>query len=58
MKLRSSSSIKLAGATYMDIMRAGGGIGYTVEKTKLASDEDLLESLVARLTRMMCAGTL
>ncbi|CAF3677040.1 unnamed protein product [Rotaria socialis] len=48
---------KLAGATYMEIMREGGGIGFTVEKTKLATDKELLVSLVARLKRMLQAGT-
>ncbi|UJR20713.1 hypothetical protein I4U23_023835 [Adineta vaga] len=48
---------KLAGATYMEIMREGGGIGFTVEKTRLASDKELLMSLVARLKRMLYAGT-
>ncbi|CAF3683428.1 unnamed protein product [Adineta steineri] len=48
---------KLAGATYMEIMREGGGIGFTVEQTRLATDKDLLVSLVARLKRMLCAGT-
>ncbi len=49
-------SLKLAGATYMEIMREGGGIGFTVEQTKLATDEELLASLVTRLNRMLCAG--
>ncbi|CAF0814620.1 unnamed protein product [Rotaria sordida] len=48
---------KLAGATYMEIMREGGGIGFTVEQTKLATDEELLIGLVARLKRMLHAGT-
>lgn len=46
----------MAGATYMEIMREGGGIGFTVQQTKLATDEELLASLVARLKRMLCAG--
>ena len=37
-------------------MREGGGIGFTVEQTRLASDKDLLASLVARLKRMLYAG--
>jgi imidazolonepropionase len=40
----------------MEIMREGGGIGFTVEQTKLATDEELIASLVARLKRMLCAG--
>ena len=41
----------------MEIMREGGGIGFTVGQTKLATDEELLELLVERLTRMLKAGT-
>ena len=37
-------------------MREGGGIGFTVEQTKLATDKELLVSLVARLKRMLQAG--
>ncbi len=37
-------------------MREGGGIGFTVEQTKLATDQELLVSLIARLKRMLCAG--
>lgn len=48
--------IQLAGATYMEIMREGGGIGFTVEQTKLATDKELIVSLVARLERMLQAG--
>lgn len=40
----------------MEIMREGGGIGFTVEQTRLATDEELLASLVARLKRMLCGG--
>jgi len=40
----------------MEIMREGGGIGFTVEKTRLATDKELLDDLVARLNRMLCAG--
>lgn len=46
----------MAGATYMQIMQEGGGIGFTVEQTKLATDQELLLSLVSRLNRMLCAG--
>jgi hypothetical protein len=37
-------------------MREGGGISFTVEQTKLATDKELLCGLVARLNRMLCAG--
>jgi hypothetical protein len=40
----------------MEIMREGGGISFTVEQTKLATDEELLVGLIARLNRMLCAG--
>ncbi|XP_021564522.1 probable imidazolonepropionase, partial [Carlito syrichta] len=50
-------AMKLAGASYMDIHRAGGGIHYTVEHTRQASDEQLFEALVRRLQAMVRAGT-
>lgn len=37
-------------------MREGGGIGFTVGQTKLATDEELLSLLIERLTRMLQAG--
>ena len=40
----------------MEIMREGGGIGFTVEQTRLATDENLLALLVSRLKRMLAAG--
>ena len=40
----------------MEIMREGGGIGFTVEQTRLATDEDLLALLISRLKRMLAAG--
>ncbi|GFU55985.1 probable imidazolonepropionase [Trichonephila clavipes] len=50
-------SMKLAGMSYMDIHRAGGGIFYTVEQTKNASEETLLRLLLARLNEMLKCGT-
>ncbi|GFY37076.1 probable imidazolonepropionase, partial [Trichonephila inaurata madagascariensis] len=50
-------SMKLAGMSYMDIHRAGGGIFYTVEQTKKASEETLLRLLLARLNEMLKCGT-
>ncbi|KAK0133820.1 putative imidazolonepropionase [Merluccius polli] len=50
-------AMKLAGATYMDVHRAGGGIHFTVERTRAASASDLLASLTARLGRMLRTGT-
>lgn len=49
--------LQLAGATYMDVHRAGGGIHFTVEHTRAASASDLLTSLRGRLVRMQRAGT-
>ncbi|XP_078531965.1 putative imidazolonepropionase [Lissotriton helveticus] len=50
-------SMKLAGATYMDIHQAGGGIHFTVERTQNSSEEELFTSLKRRLLRMLRAGT-
>lgn len=50
-------AMKLAGATYMDIHQAGGGINFTVEQTRQASEEELFRSLQQRLQCMMRAGT-
>jgi len=50
-------AMKLAGATYMDIHKAGGGIGFTVRHTRECSEEQLLQLLLPRLDRMLRAGT-
>merc|ERR1711936_859752 len=50
-------AMKLAGATYMEVHKAGGGINFTVEKTKAASEAELLNLLMDRLERMLKAGT-
>ncbi|XP_029901438.1 putative imidazolonepropionase [Myripristis murdjan] len=50
-------AMKLAGATYMDVHRAGGGIHFTVEHTRAAPTSQLLVSLTNRLARMQRAGT-
>ncbi|KAK2571477.1 putative imidazolonepropionase [Acropora cervicornis] len=50
-------AMKLAGATYMDVHNAGGGIGYTVEHVRRASEEELYSSLRERLLRMLRTGT-
>ncbi|XP_060937410.1 probable imidazolonepropionase [Limanda limanda] len=50
-------AMKLAGATYMDVHRAGGGIHFTVEHTRAAAPSDLLASLSGRLAQMQRAGT-
>ncbi|KAJ8301589.1 hypothetical protein KUTeg_020576 [Tegillarca granosa] len=50
-------AMKLAGATYMEVHKAGGGIHYTVEHTREASEEELLTSLTERLKNMLICGT-
>ena len=50
-------TMKLAGATYMEVHAAGGGIHFTVEKTRAASEAELVELVVPRLRRMLRAGT-
>ncbi|KAI3366351.1 hypothetical protein L3Q82_000511 [Scortum barcoo] len=50
-------AMKLAGATYMDVHRAGGGIHFTVKHTRAAGSSELLASLSSRLVRMQRAGT-
>uniref|UniRef100_A0A671G1S7 Probable imidazolonepropionase n=1 Tax=Rhinolophus ferrumequinum TaxID=59479 RepID=A0A671G1S7_RHIFE len=50
-------AMKLAGATYMDIHQAGGGINFTVERTRQASEEELFSSFQQRLQCMKRAGT-
>jgi len=49
--------MKLAGASYMDIHNAGGGIFSTVEHTRRASEEELFRLLKERLIRMSKSGT-
>jgi len=48
---------KLRGASYLDILKAGGGIMSTVRATREASEDDLLEHLGLRLARMTALGT-
>ena len=40
----------------MEVHEAGGGINFTVERTKVASEEELLGLLMRRLRRMLSAG--
>ena len=40
----------------MEVHEAGGGINYTVEHTKKASEEELYTLLVDRLCRMIKSG--
>lgn len=48
--------MRQAGASYEAIMTAGGGILSTVEATRQASDEELLEQALTRLDRMLACG--
>ncbi|XP_014674331.1 PREDICTED: probable imidazolonepropionase [Priapulus caudatus] len=50
-------AMKLAGATYMEVHEAGGGINFTVRHTREASEEELYTSLCARLNTMIKSGT-
>jgi len=49
--------MKLQGATYMDIHKAGGGIGFTVKKVRESSAEELMALLKKRLDLMLKNGT-
>nr|CAB3221403.1 probable imidazolonepropionase [Phallusia mammillata] len=50
-------AMKLAGATYMDVHKAGGGIHFTVEHTRKASQDELSRTFKERLKRMIKCGT-
>lgn len=41
----------------MDVHKAGGGIHFTVEHVRKASEEELYSSLIDRLKRMVRCGT-
>ncbi len=49
--------MRIAGASYMEIMDAGGGIISTVEQTRAASIESLVSQARSRLNRMLTHGT-
>ncbi len=49
--------LKIKGAEYLDILAAGGGIISTVRKTRAATEEDLIESALERLDKMLVCGT-
>ncbi|MBK9715314.1 MAG: imidazolonepropionase [Kouleothrix sp.] len=48
---------RLAGATYLEIMAAGGGIMSTVRATRAASEDQLAAESAARLRQMLAHGT-
>jgi imidazolonepropionase len=47
---------RLAGKTYADIARAGGGINATVRATRAASDDELVAASRPRLAALMAEG--
>jgi len=49
--------MKLEGKTYMDILKAGGGIHRTVRATRAASEKELLAGTLKTLDRMLLHGT-
>jgi imidazolonepropionase len=49
--------LRLRGASYQQILEAGGGILNTVERTRAATEEELVELGSARLRRMLETGT-
>jgi imidazolonepropionase len=49
--------MKMAGARYLDILAAGGGIISTVQKTRSASVDTLISETRPRLERMFAYGT-
>ncbi len=48
--------MRLNGASYEDVARAGGGIVSTVRATRLASEQDLLESALPRVDALLAEG--
>jgi imidazolonepropionase len=49
--------MKLKGATYLEILKKGGGIKYTVNQTRKATNSNLLEESKKRLNNMLQYGT-
>jgi imidazolonepropionase len=48
--------LRLAGASYEEIARAGGGIVSTVQATRAASEEALVQASLLRLDRLIAEG--
>jgi imidazolonepropionase len=48
--------LRLAGASYEEIARAGGGIVSTVQATRAASEDALVQASVPRLDRLIAEG--
>ncbi len=53
----SEFEMRIAGASYMEIMAAGGGIMSTVRHTRAASLDELVAQSQPRLDRMLAHGT-
>lgn len=49
--------MKLKGLSYMEILKKGGGIFYTVNETRKTAEEDLLKQSKLRLDTMLSQGT-
>lgn len=49
--------LKIEGAEYLEILEKGGGIISTVQKTREATVEDLIETGIDRLNKMLTCGT-
>jgi len=49
-------ALRNAGATYLEIARAGGGIAATVRATRAASEDDLVAQSRPRLRRLLAQG--
>lgn len=49
-------SLRISGKTYQEILREGGGIYDTVEKTRATSSDDLFTSTLQRLNRHLSEG--
>ncbi|CAI4232498.1 unnamed protein product [Auanema sp. JU1783] len=50
-------AMKLAGATYMEVQAAGGGIHFTTTKTREATEDQLLDDFLNVATLMIHSGT-
>jgi len=50
-------SMRMAGASYSDVAKSGGGILSTVAATRDVSEADLFEAAAVRVRRMLAAGT-
>lgn len=49
-------NLRLQGAKYLDILQAGGGILYTTERTREATEEQLMAETMRRLDRFLAHG--